>query len=507
MNRTQRIAWRVVSRILVLCVAAAVCIGVGLYWFQPVGADTGAETPRDPNRMWCAEHGKYEDECEICHPELAEKNKEQSAEVQRDPNRLWCEEHGKYEDECEICHPELVDAAKEKGSAQRAGEVLMCTEHRLPEAECGNCRPDALANLPIGKGLKIRFPSPEAAAKAGVTTGAPLRVEVNGNADWLGQVTFNRNRLAVVSPLVSGVLSAVSTDVGASVQAGQVLATMVSPSLTEAASAYAKALTDAQLRRETFAREKKLFDKEITPRQDLETAKAALDTSQSDIAEARQHLLALGLNAEQIDGLAQSGSATLALPIRAPIAGVVIERNAVTGTAVEPGKELFRISDLSVMWMELSIPETRLAEAKEGVPVQARFDALPGRIFEGKLTWIAFTVDETTRAIQARAELENTEQLLKHGLFGRARLSGPDIAATLAVPEDAVQTVDGRPVLFAKIEDDLYEARNVQLGAKDGGLIAVLDGIAETDELALGESYIVKSEMLKGRLGAGCTDH
>ncbi len=77
---------------------------------------------RDPNRLWCNEHGVYEDECVICHPEIANKKKA-GATQERDPNRLWCNEHGVYEDECYICHPELKDkAAADKGHEHAPGE-------------------------------------------------------------------------------------------------------------------------------------------------------------------------------------------------------------------------------------------------------------------------------------------------------------------------------------------------------------------------------------------------
>jgi cobalt-zinc-cadmium efflux system membrane fusion protein len=382
----------------------------------------------------------------------------------------------------------------------------MCDEHGVAEHECGICHPELLPGLPIGKGLKVRFSSNASVTKAGVEIGRAYSASVSVASDVLGQVSFDRNKLAVITPLAKGVLREILVDVGDSVEAGQLLATLTSPAVAEAKSNYLKALADAALRREVFAREKDLHEQEISARQDYEEAKAALAASQSGIEHARQTLINLGLTEEEIEEVARSRSRNSNLPIRAPFSGTVVERDAVMGTAVEPGAALFRVADLSTMWMELSIPETQLAGMEQGAPIQARLEALPGLAFDGKLTWVAYSVDERTRMVKARAELANSLRLLKHGMFGRARLSGLAQTAGLTVPEEAVQVVDGRSVVFTKLEDDLFEARPVQLDVARDGYVPVLAGISPDDNIVIGESYVMKSEFLKARLGAGCVD-
>ncbi len=134
-------------------------------------AHTHAE--RDPDRLWCNEHGVYEDECTICHPELA------AAAEERDPNRLWCNEHGVYEDECTICHPEMASESEQDddghGHDNHSGgaEVLWCKEHDVAEGECGLCHPELVADLEPGQGMKVRFESDASVTKAGVEVGRP----------------------------------------------------------------------------------------------------------------------------------------------------------------------------------------------------------------------------------------------------------------------------------------------------------------------------------------------
>ena len=125
------------------------------------------EDKQNPKRLWCNEHGVYEDECYICHPELFPEGN-----TIRDPKRLWCNEHGVYEDECFICRPGLKS---NKSEEQSAG--LYCKEHEVFESECGICHPELSNSLSIGQGLKIRLESPESAVKAGIITNVLSRGE------------------------------------------------------------------------------------------------------------------------------------------------------------------------------------------------------------------------------------------------------------------------------------------------------------------------------------------
>lgn len=452
---------------------------------------------RDPNRLWCGEHNVYEDECVICHPELAEKLKEKTPD--RDPNRLWCGEHNTYEDECTICHPELAEKKSDSGPTSAAG--LLCKEHHVPEIECGICHPERVAGMTVGSGMKVRFTSAESTIKAGVVTALPPASSVTSR-DLLGEVRFDQSKLVVLSPLTDGVIREVLKDVGDVVASGEVVATIQSAAVAEARSALQKAGAAAELARQTLKREKDLFARQISARQDLEQAEAAVSVAQSEVGEATQRLQSLGLSAED----AAKGDRQGLLSVRAPFNGTIIERTATPGTAATAGDALFRLADLSTMWMVLSVPENMLAAVQTGGHVAARFDAYPGLAFEGGVRWVSPSVDPDTRMLQARVELPNPQGLLKDGLFGRASLSGSGSAAVISVPAAAIQDVDGTTVVFRKLEDDLFEARRVEVGARDGLNATVLAGLSPDEAIVTEGSYIVKSELLKARLGAGCTD-
>ncbi|MCL4695008.1 MAG: efflux RND transporter periplasmic adaptor subunit, partial [Candidatus Hydrogenedentes bacterium] len=381
------------------------------------------------------EHGVYEDECVICHPEIAKKTSKE-----RNPNRLWCNEHGVYEDECTICHPELA-GEKESDGHSHGGDTaeLWCTEHDLAESECGLCHPELVAGLEPGQGMKVRFVSNASVDKAGVEVGRPGSSAMFDTLEVVGRVTFDRNKLAMVTPLAGGVLESVLVDVGDRVEAGQVIARINSPAIAQAKSALVSALAQEELHRQTYTREKDLVSREISAQQDLDSAKAAYGASRSDTQQARQQLMNLGFTEAEVSEVAQSGSTTSVMPVRAPFGGTIVQRDAVAGSAVEMGDALFQVADLSSMWLELSIPESHLGTIQQGMPVAARVEAFPSDVFEGELTWVAFDVNPDTRKVEARAVLPNDGERLRHGMFATVELAATEQLAGLTVPKGAVQ--------------------------------------------------------------------
>ncbi len=465
------------------------------------------EEARDPNRLWCNEHDIYEDECVICHPEIAMKPKEEA----RDPNRLWCNEHDVYEDECLICHPELATARDEHGDHAHAGasmDTLWCAEHDVAEIECAICQPQLLRDIKPGGSMKIRFPSLQSAQKAGVRTSRPTPLDsVTAGEQLVGTISYNRNALAYITPFAGGVIASVGAEVGDRVSAGQDVAAVRAPRIAEAKSAYIKALADERLHGRTLAREKDLVAQKISAQREYEAALADYESSRSDVAMARQQLLNLGLSADEVSAIGSENNSDSLLPVRAPFDGTIIERDAVLGAAVEAGESLYQIADLSTMWLEISVPETYLGAVAVGAPVAVTADAFPGDVFEARMVWISPEVDPRTRTVAARAVLPNPSGQFRNGMFAYASVARERYDSAYELPGGSVQFIEGRPVVFAEIEPDLFESRVVETGPSADGRVTILSGISQDDRIVTAESFILKSEFLKARLGAGCVDH
>ncbi len=446
---------------------------------------------REQGRLWCAEHDRYEDRCFLCHPEI------------EDPDRLFCKEHNLYEDECALCHPELASAP---AAGVAAADGLECREHRVLESECGICHPELAADLPLGAGLKIRFESEQSAAKAGVATARPRPAADRFEAAFLARVTWDENNYARVTPLVGGVLQQVVADVGETVSLGQRLATLSSPEVARSKSAYLSARADEKLKRSVFTREQELVEQKVSARQELERARAEYEIARSAAAMARQQLLNLGFTEQAVSDLERLGAPTSELDVLAPIAGTLVVRDATLGEAVASGDPLFAIARISSMWLELAIPERDVSRVKVGQEIVATFDGEPGLEVSGRMTWIGSSVDESSRMITGRAVVANEDRRLRHGMYGRARLRSEVVRNGLLVPSEAVQRIDERPYVFARLADDLFELRSVELGAAAGRDVFVVAGLEADDEIVVAHSFTLKSEFLKSRLGAGCVD-
>lgn len=459
---------------------------------------------REKGRLWCKEHTRYEDRCFLCHPEL------------RDAKRLYCEEHGLYEDECFLCHPELKKKTSSisteggqtevEATAIQAGDGLLCKEHRVSEQECGICHPELLKALETGRGMKIRFASAHSTAKAGVETGKPQEEAGVSGPSFLCRVTYNQNQFAHITSLASGVIQRVLVDYGSEVKKGQPLVEIASPEIANTKADYISALSELSLKESVFKREKGLSEKQVSSQQEFEQAEAEYQKARTDAVTARQQLQNFGFPEEEIAALAKSPSASSVLRIRAPFSGTIVERKAVNGEAVSPEVPLFALADLSTMWLELSVPADAFASVRVGDPVSAAFDGLPGVQLPGKLIWISSAVDGTSRMIKARALVQNPRAVLKDGLFGKARLPLASQGKRLGLPEGAVQRVDGEDVVFVKLEEDLYEIRKVWKENAEAGRVSIVSGISPDENVVVAGSFTVKSEFLKSRLGAGCTD-
>lgn len=431
---------------------------------------------RDKTRLWCKEHGRYEDRCWECHPEL------------QDKKRLFCDEHGLYEDECFICHPEATEPA----SAGTKPVRLKCSEHGVFEDECAICRPEAARELATGGGLKVRLPAPDSAGMVGVKTAVPTIGTMSESIECLAELAFNQNKLAQIVAPVGGTIQSVDADLGGMVTEGQVVARIWSASIAEA-------VAKSVLTHQTLDRERKLHADGISSAKDVQEAEAAHRA-------ACQQARTLGFSEEDIDAMGRRPDEVVYIGLRAPFAGEIIERNAVRGSLVESGRPLFTIADRATMWAMLNIPEAQLGRVRTGQTVELSVDGLPGRTFTGRLTWIASQVDERTRMARARAEVANADGVLRDRMFAHARIVTRSAEQAMLIPPEALQRIEGRPMVFVRLEDDLFEARAVSVGARRAGQVEILDGLRADEGVVVASSFALKSQMLVSRLGAGCCE-
>ncbi len=370
--------------------------------------------------------------------------------------------------------------------------VMMCAEHGVPEAQCGICRPELVGQLKPGESVKVRLPSPESTRIVGVHTASPTTGPIADGVECFAEVSFNQNKLAQIVAPVGGIIQSVDADLGGKIEEGQTVAKLWSASIAEA-------VAKAVLTHQTLERERKLNADRVTSEATLQEAEAAHNA-------ACLPLRTLGFTEEQIDQIGHKLHEQVLVQVRAPFAGEIVERTAVRGALVEMGKSLFTLTDRTVMWAMLQVPEGSLAHVWAGQAVELRVDSLPGRIFAGKLTWIGPAVDERTRMTLARAEFADPNAMLKDKMFATAWILTRRTENAMLLPPEAVQYVEGKPLVFVQVADDLFDARAVRLGAKFNAHQEVLAGLEPKEIVAVTHTFALKSALLMSRLGAGCAD-
>ncbi len=383
-------------------------------------------------------------------------------------------------------------AAHEGACGGSEAETGVCPEHNLPAGECGICRPEKIPGLKPGESLKLRLASAESIAMAGVETVKAGAGDARNGFNCYAEFDFARNKYAQIGAPVSGVVKEVTVDLGSKVKEGQSVAKIWS-------AAVAEAVAKAVLTHQTLERERKLHDQRVTPEKDLQQAEA-------EHRAACQSMRTLGFSEERIDQLAENPMDMVLLDARAPFAGEITGSTAVRGAMVEAGAPLFTLADRSVMWADLAIPEISLPQLHDGQEVELTVDSLPERKFVGKINWISAELDEHTRMARARAEVPNPDGLIKARMFAQARVITGHDETSVMIPAPAIQRIDGKPFLFIKLGNDLFDARAVRLGASSGDSWIIAEGLKAGEEVAVQHAFALRSQLLISRLGAGCAD-
>ncbi len=334
----------------------------------------------------------------------------------------------------------------------------------------------------------------------GVIVAPAKKQRLGGMISATGKVEANADRIAHVSPRISGKIVTVRASLGDSVSTGQALATLDSVELGEALGRYHQSKTKLALAQSSMERIKGLVEKKIAARKDILQAETDYKTAQTELHTDEERLSLYGLLISELKG--EEHKKPL-LPVRSPIGGIITEKHAIVGELSDPSKSLYTVADLSSVWILVDINEKDLAKVHKGQTAIVTVGAFPDQRLKGRITYIADLVDDATRTVKARIEVANPGRKLKPEMFATVELSLPANAqAALAVPEDALQDIDGNKVLFVMTDNGSeFEPRKVEPGRTAGGMVEIVSGLKEGERYAVKGSFILKSELKKGELG------
>lgn len=448
---------------------------------------------------WCNGHDIEEAYCTLCNPRFIPAFKKVGD---------WCEEHQIPESQCKICKHSLQDqdpdgshGAEETGAEfSEAGGIQLVLNESTPRYQR---KPSVTCKT---NELRVRFLSEEIAAKAGLEYTVVQERPVTATLTCNAEVEFDGQHYARIASRVGGVVSEVKKDLGDAVVAGDVLAVVDSIELANAQGEFLRTRALFELADKNHDRVHTLVEKGIATEQDDLEAEAKLEERRVVLSQARQRLMNLGLAPAQIEDIARTGETASRLSVTAPFDGVIVERSAVMGEVVDTTRHLFALADTSKMWAMLDVYEVDLFKVRIGQSVIFAVEGLPGEQFGGKITWISSHVDHRTRTLKARAEIDNPDGLLRANMFGRALVAIHDESPLVVVPKSAVQWEGCCNVVFKKISDLVFAPEKVRLGIATEDYYEVLEGVEPNEVLVTQGSFLLKTEILKGSIGAGCCE-
>jgi cobalt-zinc-cadmium efflux system membrane fusion protein len=319
-----------------------------------------------------------------------------------------------------------------------------------------------------------------------------------------GTVASNAYKEVPVFPIAGGIVKQINVELGSKISRGQTLATIFSSDLADAQAAYLKMAAEVEEHHQHHRRTVELVEIGAVSREELEQATSLYKTAQANLASARERLILLGRTEKQLDELrnAQRFPKPL-LAVESPASGTVIGRAVNTGEVVMQGKEMFRIADLSTVWVIGQIYERDFQAVNLGALAVITTSAYPGRTFNGRVSYIDPRVDPQTRTAQVRIELANPREMLKLGMFvdvnfGSAAGAPADGRPVAAVPRAAVQIIGAKQVVFlASDQPSAFVQRQVSAGSEVNGLVAIYGGVSAGERVVTEGSFLLRAESLK----------
>ncbi|MCO8120877.1 efflux RND transporter periplasmic adaptor subunit [Stieleria sp. TO1_6] len=401
---------------------------------------------------------------------------------------------------------------------------MMCTP---PSTQPGRCPVCAMELVEVtsnsgGDGISVTI-EPSARRLVGIRTAQSKLGEVTRTIRTIGSIDFDESRLSTISAYIDGRLEQLYADyVGVQVREGDDLALIFSPKMFTAQTEYVASLESKSVGR--------------------------FSVNSSDLrVMAEENLGELGMTSEQIAELKKTRKPQSRIRIKSPQTGTVLEKTAVEGDYVKTGQKIYRIADLTSVWMMLDLFPDDAALIRFGQQVEAEIQSRPGEVFTGRVAFIDPTVDPTTRTVQVRVEVMNFDGKLRPGDYATARITVPAIPTDLvydpalsgkyispmhpqvirddpgdcplcgmsliptrqlgyadnpqpqqrvvSVPRDAVLLTGDNGVIYVETEPGRFEIRRVTVGALNDTQAVIVEGLSAGETVATDGNFLIDSQM------------
>ncbi|MPY89543.1 MAG: efflux RND transporter periplasmic adaptor subunit [Luteitalea sp.] len=383
----------------------------------------------------------------------------ESEEIWTCPMHPHIEEHGPGK--CPECGMDLVPAAD-------------VTDAAAPSAQGGSAEPAATSQPGTAQRGEVNI-DPRRQQLIGVRTAAVERKALTKNVRTVGVVRYDETRQADVNLKLAGWIEDLHVDyTGQFVKKGQPLFTIYSPELVTTQSEYLLALeTRDQVEQSQIADAREYADRLVES--------------------AEQRLALWDLPSDQLQAIQAKRQPQRTLLFRSPVTGFVIEKHALQGMHVTPGTSLYKIADLSVVWVEADIYEREIPLVRVGAGATVTMDAYPGERFQGRVVYIYPYVEEKTRTVKVRFAFPNRGARLKPGMYTNVELTTP-AGTGFVIPANALLDSGTQQVVFVAEGDGYFQPREVEVGQQLGEAVEILDGLEEGEQVATGAAFFIDAE-------------
>jgi cobalt-zinc-cadmium efflux system membrane fusion protein len=369
------------------------------------------------------------------------------------------------------------------------------SEHGAAESTEHAGSDTANGGKPHAHGAEMIKIAPDMMRDLRVTTGKAEARAAGETVSALGELRVNEEAYAEVASPVSARVVKVLARPGDTIRAGQALAELNSPELVQDRAGVDAARARLEIARKNAERKQALAADRLVPEREVIEAQSTLAEADAAYKVAASALRKFG---------SASGEATLA--IRSPIDGTLIERSVVQGQLADPSKTLFRVGDLSTLWLHAHVFERDAVRVQTGRKATATFAALPGKSTEAVVQWIGREVDASSRTIDIRLDVPNAEGVLRPGMSATVSIPLGDVGpnAVVTVPAAAVQRVGAGWAVFIPHGSGEFAVRPIGRGRDLSGEVEVLSGLSAGDEVVVDGAFLLKAEADKA---SGGDDH
>lgn len=382
-------------------------------------------------------------------------------------------------------------------------------------------RPPATDVHPDGSGGRGAEPntaqiSTESQKDLGITVEAAVNRSLQEVLTATGIVSEDPGRVAHIRPLARGLIEKAFARLGDRVSAGDPLVEYDNIELgvaigefLSAKAAQQQSLTDLEVKMKILDRSREMLRAGALARTTYDLREAEYKDAEARAVAARattekieEQIHRYGWTDQDLANLpAKQGHSITHSVLKAPFSGVITSFHVVEGEVVEPSTELLTVTDMSSLWVLADVFEKDLAHIRPGKAVQVRVASYPGKVFQGRITYVTDALDPKTRTAKARCHVQNIGGLLKLEMFATVEMPVERTIPVLAVPDSSIQQINGRRVVFIRVSETEFQKREVETGIASGGFTEIRSGLEAGEPVVTSGSFVVKTEFLKNLIG------